>query len=320
MSIFNWGIYGGYGLAFPVGRYVTKANIMNLGWRACYYIAGICTLIVGVITGVTLKEPARKSIGNENDKSNQPEETLLKVMTHPRMLLLMLAASLRHCGGMTFAYNADLYYNVYFPEVDLGWWLFGLTIGIGSIGVVFGGVVSDKIVHKMGIRSRGYVLALSQILSTIPAFGSVYFEPKWAMTSLALSYFFAEMWFGILFAIVVEIVPLKMRSTVIGIFLFVMNNIGGNLPIAVEPVSKVLGYRAALMIFYAGMYGISSILFLLTCIFLESGTKEKTETNGNITENAYQNSGFTHDEGGPKVIYTPRMLGPQDFDKESIRL
>lgn len=321
MAIFNWGIYGGYGLAFPVGRYITKANIMNLGWRACYYIAGIFTIIVGVITGLTLKEPPRKAIGNENVNANQPEETLWKVMIHPRMILLMIAASLRHCGGMTFAYNADLYYNIYFPEVDLGWWLFGLTIGIGSIGVVVGGVLSDKIVAKMGIRSRGYVLALSQLISTIPAFGSVYFEPKWAMATLALSYFFAEMWFGILFAIVVEIVPLKMRSSVIGIFLFVMNNIGGNLPIAVDPVSKIIGYRGALMIFYAGMYGISSVLFLVTCIFLESGKKEeKTETRGNITENAYQNSAYTHDEGGPKVIYTPRILGPQDLDKESIRL
>lgn len=30
MAIFNWGIYGGYGIAFPVGRYVTKSNIWDL--------------------------------------------------------------------------------------------------------------------------------------------------------------------------------------------------------------------------------------------------------------------------------------------------
>lgn len=30
MAIFNWGIYGGYGIAFPVGRYITKLNIWNL--------------------------------------------------------------------------------------------------------------------------------------------------------------------------------------------------------------------------------------------------------------------------------------------------
>lgn len=68
------------------------------------------------------------------------------------------------------------------------------------------------------------------------------------------------MWFGILFAILVEIVPLSMRSTTIGAFLFVMNNIGGNLPILVEPVSKVIGYRESLYIFYAGFYFISTYI------------------------------------------------------------
>lgn len=30
MAIFNWGIYGGYGIAFPVGRYITQLNIWDL--------------------------------------------------------------------------------------------------------------------------------------------------------------------------------------------------------------------------------------------------------------------------------------------------
>lgn len=30
MAIFNWGIYGGYGIAFPVGRYITKMNLFDL--------------------------------------------------------------------------------------------------------------------------------------------------------------------------------------------------------------------------------------------------------------------------------------------------
>lgn len=69
------------------------------------------------------------------------------------------------------------------------------------------------------------------------------------------------MWFGIVFAILVEIVPLSVRSTTVGVFLFVMNNIGGNLPIAVEPVSKSIGYRESLYIFYVGAYLISKYLF-----------------------------------------------------------
>lgn len=65
------------------------------------------------------------------------------------------------------------------------------------------------------------------------------------------------MWFGIVFAILVEITPLHCRSTAVGVFLFVMNNVGGNLPILVEPVSKAIGYRESLFIFYAGFYLLS---------------------------------------------------------------
>ena len=72
------------------------------------------------------------------------------------------------------------------------------------------------------------------------------------------------MWFGILFAILVEIVPLQVRSTTVGLFLFVMNNIGGNLPILVDPVSKYIGFRESLYIFYGGAYGLSKFLELIS--------------------------------------------------------
>lgn len=78
------------------------------------------------------------------------------------------------------------------------------------------------------------------------------------------------MWFGIVFAILVEIVPVKVRSTTVGVFLFVMNNIGGNLPILVDPVAKSIGYRESISIFYPGFYLVSeySLKKLLkdTCI------------------------------------------------------
>ncbi|EDW78202.1 uncharacterized protein Dwil_GK16301 [Drosophila willistoni] len=335
MAIFNWGIYGGYGIAFPVGRYITKLNFWNLGWRVCYLGAGILTVIVAALTGTTLREPERKAIG-EGDRqttaSGKPI-SLWQVIKNPAMIMLMIAASIRHCGGMTFAYNADLYYNSYFPDVDLGWWLFAVTIGIGSVGVVVGGIVSDKIVAKMGIRSRAFVLALSQLISTLPAFGSVYFDPLWAMITLGLSYFFAEMWFGIVFAIVVEIVPLRVRSSTIGVFLFVMNNIGGNLPILVDPVAKSLGYRSSLMIFYAGFYGISSILFFITMFLLEGKPTEAPEENtqkshpDNVLNarhmHGHDNSVFTVDEtlpphsnnGRPSHLPQHLQMSSNGFDK-----
>lgn len=304
MSIFNWGIYGGYGIAFPVGRYVPLMNTWDLGWRLCYYGAGIVGLIITLLTAFTLREPERQTIGEESDananaavvsgEENPPSTSgQWKVMLQPRVIMLCLAASIRHTGGLCFAYNCDLYYQNYFPDYDLGWWLFAVTIVVGSIGVVFGGVVSDKFVAKMGIRSRVAVLAISQLIATPFAYGSVYFDPTWALITLAISYFFAEMWFGIVFAILVEIVPLSVRSTTVGVFLFVMNNIGGNLPILVDPVSKALGYRESLYIFYGGTYLISSVMFLLTMFLMGGPQSQKQEKPQDM---GHENAGFTLDK------------------------
>ncbi|CAK1590572.1 unnamed protein product [Parnassius mnemosyne] len=306
LSIFNWGIYGGYGIAFPVGRYIPPLNAWGLSWRVCYYGAGVIGIIIAVLTFLTLREPERTTIGEEGAVSTKardaalesgkkiPQITIWRVIAQPRVLLLCLAASIRHSGGMCFAYNADLFYRDYFPDVDLGWWLFAVTVGIGSVGVVAGGVISDKFVAKMGVRSRVLVLALSQLIATLPAFGSVVFAPLWAMITLAISYFFAEMWFGIVFAILVEIVPLSVRSTTVGVFLFVMNNIGGNLPILVDPVSKAIGYREAIMIFYAGFYGISSILFFLTMFLMDGPVERQPEST--VKPSGLDNRAFTQDE------------------------
>lgn len=62
------------------------------------------------------------------------------------------------------------------------------------------------------------------------------------------------MWFGVLFAVLLELIPATVQSTSLAVFLFVMNNVGGNLPIVVHPLSLLITYRVALLIMYPGMY------------------------------------------------------------------
>ena len=54
----------------------------------------------------------------------------------------------------------------------------------------------------------------------------------------------AETWFGILFVTLVEVAPPRVKTSVLGIFLFMMNNVGGNLPVLLDPLSKLVGYRS----------------------------------------------------------------------------
>ena len=94
----------------------------------------------------------------------------------------------------------------------------------------------------------------------------------------------AETWFGILFVTLVEVAPPRVKTSVLGIFLFMMNNVGGNLPVLLDPLSKLVGYRSvwavlniltqnyreALFLLYPGMIGFSGLLFLLAILPLQS--------------------------------------------------
>lgn len=97
-------------------------NAFDLGWRTTYYGSGIAALVFAVLTWFTLKEPERVAVG-ETAQANGVEAkkvTIWHVIADPRIILLCLAAGIRHCGGMCFAYNCDLYYQTYFPDYDLG--------------------------------------------------------------------------------------------------------------------------------------------------------------------------------------------------------
>ena len=73
----------------------------------------------------------------------------------------------------------------------------------------------------------------------------------------------AETWFSLLFTVLVEIVPTSIRSVCIGTFLFLMNNVGGNLPMLIDPLTKMegVGLQTALYIAWPGLIAASKILF-----------------------------------------------------------
>ena len=67
-------------------------------------------------------------------------------------------------AGYAWAYNAQLYHDIYYPDFDIGLYLFFTSIIGGSIGIVVGGIVSDRIVKKVGVQARAWVLSVSQVI------------------------------------------------------------------------------------------------------------------------------------------------------------
>jgi hypothetical protein len=61
------------------------------------------------------------------------------------------------------------------------------------------------------------------------------------------------MWYGVVFAILVELLPSEVRASGMALTLFVVNNFGGNVPVLVAPLTPHLTYRGALILLYPGL-------------------------------------------------------------------
>jgi len=268
-GIFSWGVYYGYGLAFVFGIYLARADILGYGWRAPYMIAAVPGIVVAILLATTVKDNRQKEgkdkkVSGRDTSAGLYARTLAKSFLSPAMLVLLVAAFFRHTAGYCWAYNTRLFFQFYYPDFDIGMWTFCASVFGGSFGVFAGGFFSDRLVKFLGLHSRLWLLSACTLISSPLAVGTLYFPPPGAFGFLILYYFFAETWFAVLFTVIVEIVDPEVRSTCIAIFLFLMNLVGGNLPVIVAPLRTALqGYRTALYLVWPGFLAISAVFFLL---------------------------------------------------------
>ena len=69
----------------------------------------------------------------------------------------------------------------------------------------------------------------------------------------------ADSWFAIIYTVIAEITPVEIHGITTALFLFILNNIAGNLPIVVAPLSGLVGLRGALFIMSPMLVGVSKL-------------------------------------------------------------
>ena len=52
------------------------------------------------------------------------------------------------------------------------------------------------------------------------------------------NYIVGEMWIGVCLSAVVELFPPQLRATAVGVYLFVISNIGGNMELLITPLRR----------------------------------------------------------------------------------
>ncbi|XP_013388870.1 protein spinster homolog 1 [Lingula anatina] len=295
LGVYNWGIYTGYSLSYALGDFITRANILGQGWRWVFIISGIPGLVFGIVIFLTVKEPERRLNQGEMKKNEdgislrEKLHTTIRPFLSPSMILLCLAGSIRNAGGYVWAYNTHPYFEaIGRPTDEIGTYMSVIPLVGGSIGVVLGGFISDVIVKRRGPTARVLVLVASQVLAAPFAAGALFLPAPWAYISLIPSNIIGEMWVGVTLAVVVELVPSKVRTSAVAVYLFIITNIGGNIPLLVPPLQtafevmtddKAESLRYALYILFPGLYVAGAFLFLLTLCMLKRDIRKVENYN-----------------------------------------
>jgi MFS family permease len=230
-----------YGLGIPVGTmigyYVGGWGAEEFGWRTTFFIVGLPGIFVALLVWSTVREPPR----GMSDIKLTPVEPVAETPP-PRMKevfhFLWKKRSFRHIG-FGAALHAFVGYGVgtwnapflirshEMSFTEVGSWL-ALIAGIGAIGTITGGYLSDKLSDRSGDR-RWYlwVPGISTLVMVPFQFMAYLYPELWAVIpSLLVIAILSGMYMGPSFAMTQALVTLRMRAVASAILLFMLNIIG----------------------------------------------------------------------------------------------
>ncbi len=265
LAIYSLGVPIGIALGNIVGGFVGGA----WGWRAAFYVLGIPGALLAIYIAYALREPPR---GHTDGGVKEGE----KVPTLGEVARFMWSQkSLRHTiigatlitavgyGGVTFT-AAFLQYSHHMTLPAVATYLAWQTGITAAIGTFLGGYLAD-VLSKRHVGWSAWVVA-SGVLISAPFAAIVYLSSDttvvlWTMTVTIL---LGGTYLGPTFALVQNLVGIRMRSTAAAILLFVINLIGlglgpltvGILADLMKPIFAEHAVRFALFIFSGlGLWG-----------------------------------------------------------------
>jgi MFS family permease len=238
VSVYAMGIYIGTGLAYLLGGlvigYVSAKGALELPllgavrpWQLVFLLLGAAGAAFTLVL-LTVREPARQGVGAGAGLS--VGESASYLWANRRTILL-------HNLGFALvafvAYGSAAWVPSYFIRV-YGWSMrdigiaYGLVVAVcGSLGIVFGGWLADRLARK-GYSDGAMRVGLGAAVLALP-FCAAYLlvgSAQQAIVLLAPAVLFLSMPFGVAPAAIQEIVPNTLRGQASALYLFVINLIG----------------------------------------------------------------------------------------------
>ncbi|MDF7820123.1 MFS transporter [Runella sp. MFBS21] len=289
MGVYNLGVYVGSGLSILLVALILKLiNVEGMWhvpffgevypWQSVFFMVGLPGLLIVLLIGFTIKEPARQ-------QSRKEAVAFLEVTKYFRsnqaslLCLFFGIAFMAFASYATTAWIPTLLVRKYaFTESQAGLLLGVIITVFSTLGVYTGGRYADKLTKdgvadaKMRVGFQGMLIgtALAGVVLVMMIFKLI---PLILLVGLlAMICFFTSLPYGAATAALQEMVPAPMRATFSAFFLFVVNIVGlGGGPLAVGFINdKIFGDTQQVHLSWA----ISVLIGCsLSCMLLFKGLK-----------------------------------------------
>ncbi len=243
MSIFTVGANVGILIAFLGGGWMVD----NWGWRIAFFVVGFPGLLLALVFYLTVREPERKSHGNDSEPVTEDAPRFLEVLgymfRHPALRHVVIGKSLAaFIGyGMLLWLPAFLVRSHGLSATQVGF-LLAMMIGVvGAIGTLLSGRIVDFLA-RYGDHWRARAVAISKLL-IVPFFlifllaDNIYVAfAAYLVPALISGFYLAPA-----SALIQQLVKVRMRALAVAIAMFLVNMVGMGLgPQGVGILSDVL--------------------------------------------------------------------------------
>lgn len=253
MAIYNLGVTGGTGIALIIGgavvQFIASSGNVHLpllgelrAWQTAFLVVAAPGLLIALMVLAT-KEPPRPQATSQAGKRNLPlGEVFRYLWTNKRTFLsIYLSAGMFGIYGYSLAgwYPALLQRNFGLTAGEAGT-ILGLAYALmGSLGLVSGGMLADRLAKKGYFDSNQRVVAWVGAAVVIPATITPLMPNMTLLTILLVpSIFLFYNFFGCSIAAIQLASPLSMRGTNSAIYLMINSFIGLSVGSVAAPVTN----------------------------------------------------------------------------------
>jgi MFS family permease len=226
-GFYYMGVPIGVGVSLLIAGYLGPA----IGWRNCFYVLGGIGVVLAVVMLFVKETPRRHVVAMDTARPSFREigGTAFRVLRASPALAYTIAGGV----AMHFVLGAATFDQLWYVQergferaeiAQYSGWI-GMTGGV--LGNLFGGVGGDWFLRRTGM---GRPMFLFWILLVLAPFAIAYriVDPSsiWFWLGIFFGFFQLGCFYGPTFATVQELVPAKVRATVVAFYILALNLVG----------------------------------------------------------------------------------------------